>query len=278
MASVTTSSDQRHVFGDKAINKIVRIPELNVDNLEVLIEARGNRVAWSRAIRCPCTLNSETDQPSFDCPRCQGLGWFYFGPTNYAVPVYAGELTPLQQSIVDRDACLIRGLIYSLRANDMPYSELGPWQLGSLAVSVRHENVIGYYDRITVLDSIMPYDEVVVAPEPQTEFALRYPAVEVNAMFSETTRYVPGTDFVVTSEGCISWQSAHYPAGARLTVHYYFHPQYLVTSRPRVIRATTKYRKDSNCEPDRVTGPFHVALPLQAELQLEFLREDSRTS
>lgn len=260
-----------------AAQKLAKVPEVDLDALINLIEARGTRIAWSRASSCPCRLNDETEQPDPNCTLCSGLGWFYFGPNNYKAPDDVGDLTPLQTAIQEEDgACIVRGLVQRIKSEHMPYTEMGPWRVGEMMVTVRPENKIGYYDRIILLDSVIVYDEVIEIPNGISTtmsytMNLRYRAQAVNAIFSLTNRYEEGGDFTVNDQGVVIWDPGSAPAGERVSVHYLTHPSFLIVDRPHTARQSSTYRKPTTTRTTPLGDPQE--LPLQAHVMLEFLRD-----
>ena len=251
-------------------------PELNDDSLVGALEANSARLAWSRASICPCAgFNTQTKQPDPTCSRCQGGGVFYFGPRNYVVPAEAGELTPLQLAILARDgAAVIHGVISKASQTQNFYDVLGNWVRGSMIVTVRQENKLGYYDRLVNLDSEVVYSQIVTVTAPATaDIALRYLAVSVNNIQADddsgAARYEQGDDFT-TVNGLIRWAPGRAPvAGTRLSVHYVIHPTWLVDDHPYVIRETQR-RRDGRL-PRLTPSGNPTALPLQAAVRLEFL-------
>jgi len=183
-----------------------------------------------------------------------------------------GELTPLQEAILaDDGACVVRGLVQRVSVDNTAYTTLGPWRTGELSLSVRSENKIGYYDRVTLIDAVIAYDEVILTPETGDTLPLRYRAISVNGVFSTTARYEEECDFRVTDAGAIVWNEADaLPRNERLAVHYLTHPAYLVLERPHAMRMSTAFRKITN---RRTPHGNPQELPLQAMMRLEFLRD-----
>ncbi len=258
-------------------NRALRGPELQSDKLVALIEANGARLAWSRACACTCvSFNVQSQQPDPLCTVCQGAGTRYFGPRNYTPPVEVGSLTPLQQTILDSGAAVIRGVVQKATQDGSFYDILGNWVRGTMLVSVRPENIIGYYDRLVNLDSVVTYNEVLVRGTSRTGAALaatdpvvlRYPAVDVNVVFTLTARYEYDTDFVLQN-GALVWRAGRGPStGTRYAVHYLMHPTWLVIEHPHVLRVVQRRaRKMTPVDPYGKS----VDLPIQAAVRLEFL-------
>lgn len=237
-----------------------------------LIELAGARLAWSRMSSCPCArINTETSQPDPRCKVCNGDGFFRFGPANYVPPAEAGVLDTVQQAVVATDgAAVIRGIIDHGAAQPDAFDKLGDWNRGAMFVTVRAENVIGYFDRLVNLDSVIATTEVRVMPaDGSLIFPLRYPVVSFNAAFSVTLgsatpdRFYTGLDFELTSTGQVSWYAGRAPApGTRISWHYLSHPAWIVSEHPHVARETPN-RKKTKSEPKM--------LPLRAEVKLEYV-------
>ena len=241
-----------------------------------LIE-RSPRFVWERSSVCPCTpVNVQTQQPSPNCTRCDGTGFFYFGPPGYVPDTSAagiGPLDPVQQAVQSRNGgAIIRAFMASAQYRQTAYDRLGTWVWGEMHVTVRPENVIGYYDRLTNLDSEVVYNQIATASAGGARISLRYPAIEVSHIEAANgTSYICGTDFQVVA-GDIQWLLGSTPTpGTRLSVHYLCHPAFLITDFPHVIRATTVRRKQI---PQSAAGNPQQ-LPLRGRVRLEFAREQS---
>lgn len=249
-------------------------PELHNEQLDGTLEGNGVRLAWTRASICPCAgFNDQTRQPDPTCTNCQGGAVLYFGPKGYVPPDDVGELTEVQKEILARDgAAVITGVIQRVTQMQDFYDVLGNWVRGTMVVTVRQENKIGYYDRLVNLDSEVVYSQIAVAGSPTADLELRYPATSVNAIFSDdasgAVRYEQSEDFV-TVAGKIRWHAARAPAaGTRLSVHYSMHPTWLVVDHPHVLREV-KRRRDR--KPKKTPGGNPTPLPIQAAVRLEFL-------
>lgn len=246
--------------------------ELLSDKVIATLEANGVRLAWSRASICPCQgFNDQTRQPDPTCSQCLGGAVLYFGPKDYVPPKEAGILTDLQRTILAKDgAAVIRGVIQRVTQAQDFYDVLGNWVRGTMQVTVRPENKIGYYDRLVNLDSEVPYSQIIVTlADPFVLVPLRYLATGVNAMFDATgLRYEQGEDFTV-KDGQICWFSGKAPVvGTRLSVHYLCHPTWLVIDHPHVLREVQRRRKQ-NPRVSPLGNP--TPLPIQASVRLEFL-------
>jgi hypothetical protein len=242
------------------------------DEYVLLIETKGYRLAWSRGSYCPCKpINEQTDQPDPNCTLCAGTGWIRFRPEESVVdPRLTGSLDALQQSILDDEAALVRGIMTGITNTKIPYDHVLPRLEGVMQVTTRHENKLGYYDRLVNLDSTIIYAQVYdFGGEAQT--SLRYPARYINLIrsttkvYTEVTKYNPGGDFTL-SLGKIVWETGKAPPmNERLAVHYLTHPTWRVVEHPHAIRTTpVKFKTKSP-----VGDP--KSLPVQGVCKLEFM-------
>lgn len=244
--------------------------DFRATQFDLVIETKGYRLAWTRAAQCPCVpVNDQTEQPDPNCPSCDGKGWFYFGPQDYAVSEeLVGQLDAVQRAVVDKDgAAVVRGVMTGLSTQPNAYDQLGQWTWGTSQVTVRAPNRLGYYDRLVMLDSEAVFAEKILAGDPTTPLALRYPATGVNLLASLARRYTVA-DFEVVG-GEVRWLLGRAPAtGTQLTAHYLMHPTWLVIEHPHSMRTTALKRKILEPVTPRGDPTF---LPVQALVRLEFL-------
>lgn len=238
------------------------------DEFTKLVETKGYRVAWSRAARCPCPpINDQTEQPDPNCTLCRGSGWLYFAPAQATVnELLVGELNPVQKRIVDDNAAVIRAIKTGIGTKWNQYDQIGSRMEGTLLATVRPENKLGYYDRITNLDSLIVYQEILDADTTATR-QTRYPVVQVNLLRSESTIYTAPTDFSINDNGDIVWVT---PVTDRLVCHYLCHPTWLVVEHPHAVR-TTQITQKVKKPKTPVGNP--TSLPIQAVIKYEFLPE-----
>lgn len=221
--------------------------------------ARGQEVQWEMNAQCPCTqfvvsddadLNEPLGHPKPDCPECRGTGRLYHSKQN------------------------IVAMVEDLSRNPKTMRMFGEMAFGGASFSVLPENRPGYFDRLTLLRSVMPYSEVRV--RQATTESMNYPivsrsviigqegdptepeTVNVNVLYVRKTNsvgdlqptpIVEGTDFNVV-DGNIVWvdgTNAPEP-GTFYTIQYYAHPAFVVKDFPYVVR--DQYVKDNT--PDAV--------------------------
>ncbi len=232
---------------------------------------RGYRLVWQRATRCPCTSsNKQTDQADPNCPVCKGAGFLYFGPVGYAVDTNSGILTDSQKAIVAASpgGVIIRGIMTGIAANQLAVDVTGPRVQGMSVVTVRAENKLGFYDKITSLDNQIVYNQILKQGKTNILKA-RYPIIAINYLATLTKVMVPETDFILLPNGTIQWLTGKLPAeGTILTLHYNIHPTWIIVEHPRSVRVTTIKRKQK--VPDSPMGS-PVELPIQAVIKYDFL-------
>lgn len=255
--------------GQKEAGKRV---DFRPDDFVLLVETKGYRLAWSRAAYCPCQpINDQTEQPDPTCTLCEGSGWVRFRPEAAVVnPDTIGELDELQQAIVDDNAAVVRGIMTSITNTKIPYDQVLPRLEGMMQVTTRHENKLGYHDRIVNLDSTIIYAQVYDF-QGEAETSLRYPVRYVNLLQSTTQAFLevsnenPNGDFRLVS-GKIVWESGKAPpTGERLAAHYLTHPTWRVVEHPHAMRTTpVKFKTTSP-----VGDP--EPLPVQGICKLEFM-------
>lgn len=232
------------------------------DKFDLLVETKGARVAWSRAAFCPCdAANDQTEQADPTCAICSGSGWFLFKPAGaVSDPKITGELDALQTQIVGTDSAIIKCLMLGSTANANPYDQVLRKIEGTVNITARPENQLGYHDRLVELDAYMPYSQLhETAGEALT--TATYPVAKMNLLRSESTIYVEGTDFTLVTGG-ISWTSA--PAsGTRLSLHYLIHPVWRIVDYPHSSRLTSRRFK--------AVTESHIPLAVQGTAKLEWL-------
>ena len=242
--------------------------DFRVDNFDLAIETKGYLLLWERSIPCPCSpVVAQTEQPDPNCDLCKGVGWVYFGASESQMLTYY-TLTELQQYMLENSqGMIIRGLVTSVTNKDTPFDIIGRWQEGSANLTVRHENRVGYYDKITSLDSQIIFSEVLIA-DGSAVLPTRYPVIGVNHARSITTEYKCGADFVIEN-GEINWYSGSIPVSdMRISVHYLCHPVWLIVEHPHATRVTSNKLKTST--QSTPTGEAKQ-LPIQAMMRYDFL-------
>lgn len=241
------------------------------DDFALAIETKGYLAAWERAGACPCApIASQSSDPDPTCPLCGGRGFIYFGPQGGVQADRTADyvLDECQQALVDDNgALLIRAMVVNITAVTQPWEQTGKWVSGTMMATVRAENKIGYYDRITLLDPQIVYTEV-VEYSTGAQVPLRYRTTGVNLLRSVDRVFEPEADYIVTADGELQWMPGKEPGAVRLSAHYLCHPAFIVVEHPHVIRMTSRKLKTKNL----VTPTGNPRdLPLQAMLRYDFL-------
>lgn len=250
------------------------VGETGFSEFESLIETKCPRLAWARAALCPClNENEQTKQPDPTCPSCSGNGWRYFQPEDYVNdPDTLGELDVLQTSIVTAQrAVLIRGLLTGIATQPDIFHVLGKWALGSSMLSVRPRNRVAYYDRITQIDEVMPFCEVVEVPDDSDFLPTRYPVHSINFIGTLTEDFDDET-VQLFDDGTIGWQAGATPAaGTRVSINYMHHPVWVCIEYVNAMRTSlVKFRNPRTQTPQGDT----VDLPVRVMIRREYLPSD----
>jgi len=232
---------------------------------DLVIETKGYLLAWTRATICPCK-NDISEQPDPNCTLCKGKGVFYFGGSVQDLSAYT--FSELQEGIItSSSAMVIRGIITNIANKKENLDKISNWVDGSMRLTVRPENKIGYLDRVVGLDCNIPYTETIIA-DGTINLVPRYPIIEINLLRSISTVYVLDTDFEITTEGHIEWLVTPPVVGTKLSIHYLCYPTWLVIDHPHSVRMTSKLVKTPT--PKTPTGD-PIDLPTQALVLYEFL-------
>jgi len=239
------------------------------DDYALLIETKGYRISWERSAQCPCTGNNDqTDQADPNCSLCSGKGWIQFKPVGAVVnDLIIGELTTLQTKVIGTNGAVVRGVMSGIVNTMKPWDKVQARLEGTLQVSVRSENKLGYWDKLTNLDAVVVYSQLLDSSGTLTD-TLRYLADGINLLRSDTTTYVEGTDFNLV-DGDIVWVSGQEPAAdSRLVCHYLTHPTWRVIEHPHAMRVTPV--KFKTAKPTTPQGDPRD-LPVQAVVKYEWL-------
>ena len=236
---------------------------------------RAARVVWSRAAECPCRpINEQTAQPNPNCELgCRGTGYILFGPhEDFDLALMRediGQLSTFQERLIKQnEATVIYAQVVTFTSRPEALNVLGPWVFGSANITVRPENVLGYRDRIIMLDAVMTYSEVVEVAVGSRRLETRYPVADLQwALDEDGKRRTPGQDIQVTDEGHVELESVTTKA-LRVGVHYLTAPTFRVTEEPNTVRQLAQVRKRG--ETIAPTGN-PTDLPIKALMRLEHL-------
>lgn len=243
--------------------------DFDPEAFEYQIETKGHRLAWSRALRCPCKpINVQSEQPDPNCTECRGEGWTYFGPTT-TQDLRTEKFSEVQKALIRVcDSFVIRGLLLGIGKSDTPWDRIGSWRSGNASLTVRPGNRLGFMDRVVNLDAQLVFTEVVPMPATGRILPLRYLITGALQMLRSTTeRFRQGSDFVIKS-GRVEFFAGKVPAaGTRIAAHYVTFPTWIVQDIPNAVRMTNLKTGTPQVSP---AGSI-AQMPLRAAVRLEFL-------
>lgn len=238
------------------------------DDFALVIETKGYRIAWSRAAPCPCTPNNDqTDQPDPTCTLCKGQGWILFAPAGSVIDeLKVGELTDVQMRIVNEGAGVVSAIMSNFVNTPEPWDYVSSRIEGTVQVTTRAENKLGYYDRIVNLDSLIVYSQI-LETDGTNELETKYPVVDINLLRSESTVY--DSSYYTLESGTITWVAGMEPAkGVRVVVHYLMHPVWRIVEHPHALRLSpVKFKTAKPVTPRGDPRP----LPVQGIAKYEWL-------
>jgi hypothetical protein len=205
-----------------------------------LISEKGYDVLWEKMTHCSWRSPQDPTRHDINCGQCDN-GWFYYDPRTIRV-----ALMGLNRS--------------------QSFMQQGMIQHGSAQMVTASENEIGFFDRITLLNSYMRFAELVVRTSGVD--SPRYPAIKLLDVRDKSRAYTQGTDFKLSS-GKIEWLGGAGPsANVTYSVSYNFNPVYVITDLPHDIRDTPKMSNTS--WPRRQEDDRRAKMPAQAVITLHF--------
>jgi hypothetical protein len=193
-----------------------------------------------------------------DCGNCDGSGFIYVDPME------------------------IRALMLRFEKNTRIYEKFGLWVAGECQVTVEQAYRLGYRDSLECVDDMMNFNELIKKGDrhgrrselPTGIDTARYRIQNLTkAIITDSSdNVVPlevGYHLEVNEHGQIVWRAPGKKLVADdqiVSIHYDFHPVYLIISYPHVIRSDVRGTK----VPKETVTP----LPLQMGAQLDFLSND----
>ena len=103
-------------------------------NFDAVIELKGYRVYHDKAIRCPCKV--ETTDHLSSCRNCAGSGWVFYNRVESRM--------------------IVKSMNLSTQYKD--WSEI---TLGTVSVTARDVDKLGYMDRLIIIDASTSFTEVI---------------------------------------------------------------------------------------------------------------------
>lgn len=228
------------------------------EEFERTIQQHGKRMVWRKAMHCPC-MNPTTGQSQVDCENCDQSGFIY----------------------VDRIE--VRALIMRFEKTTRIYEKFGLWVSGEAEVTIEQQYRLGYRDSLELIDDMMNFNELIKKGDrhgrrsvlPTGTDTARYRIQSLTKVLTiDSSKNIvvlePGYHLNINKHGQIEWTAAGNAAAADdsfISIHYDFHPVYIVISHPHVIRSDVRGTK--------VPKETVIPLPLQAGVQLDFLSNDN---
>lgn len=215
----------------------------------------GKRLIWRKAMLCPC-IRPETDQADLACTDCDHSGYFYVDPLE------------------------IQALMFAFDKRTRLYEKFGLWASGEVSVTTQPDHRIAWRDSLEMVDDLMNFNELITKGNrrgrrqdlPDGTDVARYRLAKLTKAMIKTPAGIVelevGVDLDINEQGHIVWTAAgdaKVEDKTVVSIHYDFHPVWIVMSHPHVQRSDLTGFKEV---PNKVQP-----LPLQASAQLDFLSE-----
>jgi hypothetical protein len=221
--------------------------DYNIEEFNRIITLKGLQLQWEKASKCPCMKIGGTGQPDFNCPLCTGKGWVWFDPL------------------------FIQGIVTAVNQN-FRYDHPGELSSGTCNITTMPANKLGYYDRLSQIDSLMRHSELIKKGDHNGKDKIRFQPMEVLYCRDLNKIYVQGEDFKFDK---MSFQIEWIPGGNQpntgvtYTIDYMTHPRWIcIDLMP--IRDT--YVKSAGAAGTATKNPHAVftQLPVRASVRLEW--------
>jgi hypothetical protein len=118
------------------------------DEFDILVYQKGLEVIHEKASSCPCR-SKENGSPLSNCQNCCGTGWVLFNPNSTKMVLQSLNLST-------------------------KYKEWSKENIGTITISSRSVNILGYMDRLTIIDSDSVFSQTL------------YPSVYKGVLFAFT--------------------------------------------------------------------------------------------
>ena len=217
---------------------------LNPDNFAALIQKNGLSVIWEKALMCPFRTNEPSpDTHDPNCKICNGEGYTYIDP----IPT----------------TMLISGATI-----EQTFYIQGRFDMGIAQISALPGVLIGYWDRVTLDQSVIRHTQTMQRGEGTNKDLLRYKALDVLHVQYQGQVFTKNRDYTLV-DNQIVWtvnESARPPSAEFYAVLYTRRPIYIILNLQHQHRDVQ----------DTVAGTSRQ-MPLQATAKLDFLvRDESR--
>lgn len=238
------------------------------------IMSHGARCLWSRALRCPRLLNTETRHADPSCPVCDGDGWFYVKPSNFPRLKEYDCATPKHEDTDNAVATQI--LVQSITKDPQVFEKIGEWIFGTVRLTPFSFGRVNFHDRIVLTEAVTAYQQVIEVPASrrwtrsarEIETHLRYPVVRILDAYT-----VPDGDDSVARDISESLTiedgeiviRKDIEVGTLVTFAYEYNPVFIVQDHMYAWRDTLKSFKTKS------SIGVNVYLPHHAMARLDFL-------
>jgi hypothetical protein len=223
------------------MSKIKQRTDFQIAEFSTIINQKGYDLLWEKALKCPCIPEEKTGQPDFNCLLCHGRGWYWFDPQDIkAVMTNFGE--------------------------NVRYNQAGEIAAGTAYLTTLPENKLGFWDRVTNLDSRIRHSEILTHGDHGGKDKLRFQPTDIVYCRSLSTEYIANKDFLFDPNAFeLDWSlTGQEPeSGDRYSVEYLMPPRWIVIDITNVIRDTFVKSKKA--------GITFLELPLRATVRLEYL-------
>jgi hypothetical protein len=177
------------------------------NNFDKFILEHGYDVIWEKSISCPCNTSSKTTTDSGDvnCTLCSNKHFIWVNPVR------------------------IKAAMQSM-GRDFNLQEDGIYQLGNYKITTHSSNKIGFYDRLTFIESTAPLSESLIRSSTSNTDATRFPIASINLPIIDRAGnyYTNGPDFTLNAGGQIVWNG---PSGRKPQNGMYFGVGYFTCIR-----------------------------------------------
>lgn len=155
---------------------------------------------WRRSHACPCR-NPRSGQADRACAQCHGLGTWW-------------------EDAVDTSVAL------SGQKVQQEWAKLGKWESGDQVVTLASDvpaYAMGLHDRLTMLDSTVPFSRVLRPGEPVRE---RVASLDKATWFTDGALFDVYPPPLVADDGTLEWPGQMPPDGAQIAISGRRHPEY----------------------------------------------------
>jgi len=207
-------------------------PSFNKTNFDEAVFGQGYEIFLEKALKCPCRGKSN-NQPLANCKNCGGIGWFFIDKTS------------------------TRAVVQSMNRQEK-YKTWSQEDVGTVSVSLRDDDEISIMDRITVLDLMSRYSEVIRPRQANGVNVARliYEPIEIESayLFQEPDQKLYpllSSHYTIEENRLILINSFTNIDDASVSIRYKHNPQYHVVDITRE-QVSNRNSLDNNCDPNEL--------------------------